>query len=377
MRTKLKLTPVHKTRDLADFIHVPWVIQGNDPNWIPPLRLERKLHLSSANPYFEHAKWQGWIAWRNGRPVGRISAQIDELYRRQHLDNAGFFGLLEAVDDEEVFAALFEQAESWLRREGMETVKGPFNLSINQECGLLVAGYDLPPAVMMPYNPPHYVKQIEKQGYSPAKDLLAYLLDTETELPPPVRNLAAKAAREVHVRPLDRKNLPREFELLRRIFNDAWSGNWGFVPFTEKEFSEMARTLSHIIRDDFVQIAEFDGEAAGMIVVIPDLNQLLGDLDGRLLPFNWVKLLWRWKTRYPDSGRVILMGVRRRHQNSLVGAAIAYLLIEALRQPIRERGLRRLELSWILEDNLRMRNIIENLGAQCYKRYRIYQKSLS
>ncbi len=377
MHTNLKLTPVQTPRDLADFIHVPWSIQGDDPNWIPPLRLERKLHLSSANPYFEHAKWQGWIAWRNGRPVGRISAQIDELYRRQHSDNAGFFGLLEAVDDEEVFAALFEQAESWLRREGMETVKGPFNLSINQECGLLVAGYDLPPAVMMPYNPPYYVAHIEKRGYSPAKDLLAYLLDTETELPRPVRNLAAKAAREVHVRPLERKNLLREFELLRQIFNDAWSGNWGFVPFTEKEFSEIARTLSHIIRDDFVQIAEFDGEAAGMIVVIPDLNQLLGNLDGRLLPFNWVKLLWRWKTRYPDSGRVILMGVRRRHQNSLVGAAIAYLLIEALRQPIRERGLRRLELSWILEDNLRMRNIIENLGARCYKRYRIYQKSLS
>ncbi len=376
MQTNLKLTPVHTPRDLATFIRIPWSIHLGNPNWIPPLLWERKLHLSPKNPYFQHAKWKGWVAWRNNQPVGRISAQIDQLYLQHHAEKTGFFGLLEAIDDDEVFSALLNQAETWLRTEGMESVQGPFNLSINQECGLLVEGHDHPPVVMMPYTPPYYAQQVEKQGYDPAKDLLAYLLDTGIELPRSVRNLAAKAAQAVKVRPLNRKKIVEEFELLRHIFNDAWSGNWGFVPFTQEEFSDMAKTLSHIIQDDFVQIAEFDGEEAGMIVVIPDLNQLLSGLNGRLLPFNWLKLLWRWGTHYPDTGRVILMGVRQHHQNSLVGAAIAYLLIEALRHPIRERGLRQLELSWILEDNQRMRGIIENLGAHCYKRYRIYQKSL-
>ncbi len=334
------------------------------------------MHLSARNPYFSHAEWQGWIAWQDGKPVGRISAQTDHLYLENHSERTGFFGMLEAIDDAGVFSALFGQAETWLKAKGMHTVRGPFNLSINQECGLLVEGFDMPPVVMMPYNPPYYPGQIEKQGYVPAKDLLAYLLDAEIEPPRAVRSLAAKAAQEIDVRPLNRKHLLQEFELLRDIFNDAWSRNWGFVPFTQEEFTEMAKTLSHVIQDDFVQIAELNGEAVGMIVAAPDLNQLLRNLNGRLLPLNWITLLWRWNMRYPDTGRVILMGIRRHYQNSLLGAAVSYLLIEALRQPVCKRGLRQMELSWILEDNLRMRSIIEDLGARCYKRYRIYQKEL-
>jgi len=362
---------------LDRFIRLPHRLHAGDPYWVPPLALERRMHLSPKNPYFRHARWQAWLAFKDGRPAGRISAQIDRLYLEHHDDKTGFFGLLDAVDDRAVFERLFQAAEAWLKDQGMQRIQGPFNLSINHECGLLVAGFDHPPAVMMPYNPPHYATHLQRLGYRKEKDLLAYHLEAGVEPPAAVCNLARKAAQLVRIRPLRRRRLMEEFEILRDIFNDAWADNWGFVPFTREEFADMAATLKYIVDDDFVQIAELDGEAVGMIVAIPDLNQLLSGLDGRLLPFNWFRLLWRWRTRPPDRGRVILMGVRRRYRESLVGAAIAYSLVEALRRPVLAKGIKAMELSWILEDNRRMRGVIESLGAVCYKRYRIYVKELS
>ncbi len=375
--THLQLLPIASRRDLDRFIRLPHRLYAGAPHWVAPLDLERRQHLSSGNPYFKHARWQGWLALRDGEPVGRISAQIDRLYLENHPDRTGFFGLLEAIDDEAVFAALLRQAETWLREAGMTAVRGPFNLSINHDCGLLVEGFDKPPMAMMPYNPPHYARHLEALGYAPAKDLLAYRLDADIAPPAGVRRLAAKAAGEIRVRPLQRQRLLEEFERLRDIFNDAWSDNWGFVPFTREEFAEMAGTLKHLVADDFVQIAEYQGEAVGMIVAIPDLNQILTGLDGRLLPFNWLKLLWRWKRRPPDAGRVILMGIRKSQRQTLLGAAIAYLLVEALLEPALRHGMRWMELSWILEDNHRIRGIIEGLGAVIDKRYRIYQKTLA
>lgn len=373
----LTIIPVTDTCHLEEFIQVPWNIYSNSSCWVPPLRLERRLHLSRKNPYFAHARWQGWIARRGNEPVGRISAQIDQLYLRQHGRQVGFFGMLEAIDDDEVFARLMVQAESWLKMQGMEAVQGPYNLSINHECGLLVEGFDRAPVIMMPYNLPYYATQLEKLNYHKVQDLLAYLLESDTSFPQAVLRLATKAAEGIQTRPLRRAHLLQEFELLRTIFNDAWADNWGFVPFTREEFTDLAKTLRHIVPSDFVQIAEIDGEAVGMIAAMPDLNQLLRDLDGRLLPFNWLKLLWRWKTAYPDTGRVMLMGILRRYRHNLIGAAIAYRLIGALRAPLLARGIKRVELSWILEDNLRMRGVIESLGAKVYKRYRIYEKALS
>ncbi len=373
----LTIIPVTDTRHLEEFIQVPWNIYPNGSCWVPPLRLERRLHLSRKNPYFAHARWQGWIARRGNESVGRISAQIDQLYLRQHGRQVGFFGMLEAIDDDEVFARLMIQAESWLKMQGMEAVQGPYNLSINHECGLLVEGFDRAPVIMMPYNLPYYATQLEKLNYHKVQDLLAYLLESNTSFPQAALRLATKAAEGIQTRPLRRAHLLQEFELLRTIFNDAWADNWGFVPFTREEFTDLAKTLRHIVPSDFVQIAEIDGEAVGMIAAMPDLNQLLRDLDGRLLPFNWLKLLWRWKTAYPDTGRVMLMGILRRYRHNLIGAAIAYRLIGALRASLLARGIKRVELSWILEDNLRMRGVIESLGAKVYKRYRIYEKALS
>lgn len=373
----ITIIPVTDTRRLKEFIQVPWNIYPNGSCWVPPLKLERRLHLAPQNPYFAHARWQGWIARRGNKPVGRISAQVDQLYLRIHGRQVGFFGMLEAIDDDEVFARLTAQAESWLKTQGMEAVQGPYNLSINHECGLLVEGFDRAPVIMMPYNLPYYATQLEKLNYHKVQDLLAYFLETDTSFPQAALRLANKAAESIQTRPLCRARLLREFELLRTIFNDAWADNFGFVPFTREEFTDLAKTLRHIIPSDFVQIAEIDGEAVGMIAAMPDLNQLLQDLDGRLLPFNWLKLLWRWKTAYPDTGRVMLMGILRRYRHNLLGAAIAYRLIGALRESLLARGIKRVELSWILEDNLRMRGVIESLGAKVYKRYRIYEKSFS
>lgn len=235
MTSTITLTPVTHTQNLKEFIQVPWRIYASGSHWIPPLRLERRLHLSRKNPYFAHARWQGWIARRGNEPVGRISAQIDRLYICQHGRQVGFFGMLEAVDEEEVFACLLAQAESWLKVQGMEAVQGPYNLSINHECGLLVEGFDQAPAVMMPYNPPYYASRLEKLNYHKAQDLLAYLLEADTTPPKAAVRLAAKAAEEIEIRPLCRTRLMREFELLRTIFNDAWADNWGFIPFTQEE----------------------------------------------------------------------------------------------------------------------------------------------
>jgi hypothetical protein len=371
----ITLIPVTSASQLEEFIHVPWRIYPPSSCWIPPLKLELRLHLSPKNPYFAHARWQAWIAKRGRQPVGRISAQIDSL-SSEHGRKTGFFGLLEAIDDEEVFAQLTAQAETWLKAQGMEAIQGPYNLSINHECGLLIEGFDRPPAVMMPYNLPYYATQLEKLNYRKAQDLLAYLLEAATPPPQAVLKFASKAAEIIKIRSLCPKTRAADFELLRTIFNDAWADNWGFVPFTPEEFNHLARTLRHLVPEDFVKIAEIEGEAVGMLVALPDLNELLLDLNGRLWPFNWLRLLWRLKAAPPHTARVILMGILRQYRLNLLGAAIAYALIDALREALLARGIQQVELSWVLEDNLRMRGVIENLGAKVYKRYRIYEKPL-
>lgn len=375
--TNIKLQPIASRRDLRQFIRVPEFIYENNPNWVPRLTLEQHLHLSNKNPFFGHARWQGWIATQNQQPVGRICAVVDNLYLKHHHQRVGFFGLLEAINEAEIFSSLLQQAGVWLREQGMETMQGPYNLSINQECGMLVDGFDSPPQIMMPYNLPYYPKHLESLGFRKAKDLLAFEIDENQPPPSAAVNLAKKAADQFLVRPLQKSDLHREFELLRSIFNDAWSDNWGFVPFTREEFQQLGSTLHYLIPEDFVQIAETEGEAVGMIVALPNFNELIHDFKGRLLPWNWLKLLWRWKAAYPDSGRVALMGIRKKYQNPMISAAIAYLLIERLRHSVLRKGIQRMELSWILEDNQRIQAVIKSLGGRCHKRYRIYQKMIA
>lgn len=336
------------------------------------------MHLSERhNPYFEHARWKAWVAYRGRRPVGRISAQIDDLDRSYHGPDRGHFGLLEAVDDPEVFSALFRAAERWLGAEGARRVLGPFNLSINQECGLLVEGFDHPPTVMMGHGTRYYPAQLERLGYGPAKDLLAYWIEAGHPWPRAARVMLDRYARRVRTRRFDSTRMGEELELLRGLFNEAWAKNWGFVPFTEAEFTDLGKTLHLLVDDDLVQIVELDGEPAAFIVLLPNINEAIRDLHGRLLPFGWAKLLWRLKRHRIRTGRITLMGVRSQYHNTRLGAALALSAVDAVHPPGLARGMRAAELSWILEDNHGLLNILEAIGARLYKRYRIYEKLLA
>jgi hypothetical protein len=375
--SQLEIRPVTDSNELKAFIEVPWAIYRHDPHWVPPLKFERKEALSSKNPYFEHAHWQAWLAYRDGVPVGRISAQVDSLYLEFHDPHTGFFGLIEAVDDAEVFAALFDAAEAWLEKQGMKTVLGPFNLGINQEIACLVEGFDTPPFVMMGHSRPYYGQQIEQQGYGKAEDVFSYGLDVDAfVLPKTMQSLLDRLSKKINVRPLNRKNTDADLKTMRDIFNDAWAGNWGFVPFTKKEFSAVGKELLMIVPSDFIYIAEFEGKPAAFIVLIPNLNEAIADLDGKLFPFGWVKLLWRLKVRFPKTARIALMGVRQEFQHTRKGPALAYSIIQCLHAPGVKRGVKRIEASWILEQNQGMRKIMEQLGGEITKRYRMYQKTL-
>lgn len=373
----LRVIPVTGRRMIRRFIEVPWSLYAHDPCWIPPLILEREWHLSPRNPYFEHAQFQAWIACRDDRTVGRISAQIDQLHLRQHHDATGFFGLLEAEDDAETFRSLFTVAEEWLRQRSISRIRGPFSLSINDECGLLVEGFDSPPPIMLGHALPYYARRIEEQGYASEQDLLAYLTHPAVPLSCHLEAIATRFADRVTVRTMRRDRFHEDLEIIRDIFNDAWSGNWGFIPFTTAEFRELGKNLKLLVNMESVRIAEVDGEPAAMIVMFPNLNEAIRDLNGRLLPFGWVKLLWRLKVAGVKSARVPLMGVRRRYQGGLLGAALALMVISPVHERAREQGVAVVDMSWILEQNHGMIKIIDSIGSKLYKRYRIYQKDLN
>ena len=357
-----------------------WALAANlyrhDAQWVPPLLAERHELLSPRNPVFGHVRMQAWLVQRGDAVVGRISAQIDTLYAQTHGDRVGYFGLLEAEDDPDVFATLLGTAEQWLRARGATEVRGPFNLTINEECGLLVDGFDTPPMVMMGHARPYYAARLEALGYAKAKDLLAYIVGTDFAFPAAAQRVIERERDQVSLRPVDFRHLDRDIEILRDIFNDAWAGNWGFVPFTAAEFKQLGQLVRWLVDPGFVQIAEINGEPVAMIAVLPNINEAIADLRGRLLPFGWAKLLWRLKVRHPEGVRVALMGVRKRLQRSRLGSALAMLVIDAARQTALRRGATQAEMSWILEDNRGMCSIIESLGSRCYKRYRIYGKAL-
>jgi hypothetical protein len=372
----VEILPVRTRRDLWRFIDLPDQVHSGDPAWIAPLRIERRLHLSRFNPWLEHGRWQAWLALRNGNPVGRITAQVDSLHRNRYGADTGHFGFLDAIDDRQVFAALFATAEEWLRGQGSRDITGPLNFSINQECGLLVEGFSTPPVVMMPHGCPWYGDHVRSLGYQPARDLLAYWIRTDFTPPRVMESLVRRFGPRVRMRPLRRDRMAEDLEVLRDIFNDAWSDNWGFIPFTAAEFAEIGSLLRLLVPDEFVHIAELDGRPAAFIVGLPNLNEAAADLHGRLLPFGWWKLARRIRRDEVHTGRVPLMGVRREYQNTPFGIALAFLVIQALKECLFRRGIAEVEMSWILDDNKGMRHILEVIGSTLYKRYRIYGKRL-
>ncbi|MDH4040151.1 MAG: N-acetyltransferase [Gammaproteobacteria bacterium] len=360
----------------SQFLALPHRLYAGDPAWVAPLNFEQRQRFSPANHFFDHARWRAWLALRNGVPVGRITAQVDEMHLRQHADGAGYFGMLEAEEDPAVFSALLEAAAGWLRSEGMQKVRGPFNLHINEEVGLLVDGFSTPPFVLMGHARPYYGAAIEAQGYRGVKDLLAYHIRPDFEPPRVMTKLAQRVSDRVKVRPARRKHLKEDAAIMLDVFNDAWEHNWGFVPLVAAEWEETVLTLAKLMPDDYIQIAEYDGEPVAFIVALPNLNEAIRDLKGKLLPFGWAKLLWRLKVSHPQTARIPLMGVRQSFQHSRLGPTLAFMVIDAVRKALHARGVKNVEMGWILEDNDGMRNIIETIGGQAYKRYRVYEKDL-
>lgn len=375
----LTIAEVVTKADLARFIRLPARLNAADRAWITPLVSEQEAAFSAgSNPFFEHAEVAFWIASRDGRDVGRISAQIDALAPRDPAGPAGHFGLIAAEDDPQVFARLFETAEAWLRARGCVKALGPFNLSVNEEVGLLVDGFDTPPMVLMGHDPPYAGGRIEALGYTKAKDVYAYMGGVADDLPAPIlRRIRRPPGPGVRLRMVDMKRYDAEVATLTEILNDAWRGNWGFTPTTEAETRQLAKSLRPVLDPRLVWFAEIDGEPAGFVAFLPNVNEAIADLGGRLLPFGWAKLLWRLKVRGVKSVRVPLMGVRRKFGEGLKGQVLAFRLIDAAASQARALGYQHCEMSWILEDNLPMRRIAEAAGARIYKTYRIYEKALA
>ena len=375
-RDQITLVEAKSRQTVNDFLHLPERIYAGDAAWVAPLMFEQKQRVFENKPLFAHCEVAAWVAYRDGMPVGRITAQLDQMQPEDEAGKIGYFGMLEAVDDRSVFDALFETAQDWLRARGAASVRGPYNLSINEDLGLLVDNFEDPPFIMMGHAPRYYSGRVEEQGFEAVKDLLTYKVRPDFVAPDVMQKLATRASRTVKIRTLDRKNKAADFEAMRDMFNDAWSDNWGFVPFTHEEFEETAKVLSLLLPDDFIQIAEIEGRPVAFITAFPNINELIGDLRGRLLPFGWAKLLWRIKVTGARSARVALMGVRKEYQYSRLGPTLAFLVIDAVRKAMVKRNVTSVEMGWVLEDNDGMRHIIEAVGSTIYKRYRVYQKTL-
>lgn len=366
---------LNNKKDLNDFVEIPWKIYAGDPNWVAPLKMAVKDLFKKNHPFYQTGHIKAWIATRDGEDIGRIAAIVNNAHNDYHNEKTGFFGFVEAIDSKVVWESLLETAENYLRKQGMQQIRGPLNPSTNYEGAALVEGEDGPPVLMMSYNPKYYPAKMESFGYEKSKDMLAYIFNIRTELPEIIQKIAQRTetSNKVTYRKLNRKNWDREVDLMFEIYNSAWEANWGFVPMTRAEFDHMAKDLKMILKDELILFTEVDGVAAGFIVGLPDLFQVLHkNRSGKLFPTGIFKLLRADK--YITRVRVLLMGVRPEYRK---------LGLEALMYKKEQENIlnyfpkiEEVEMSWILEDNLPMNKPLVRMGARPYRRYRIYGKNL-
>jgi hypothetical protein len=361
------------------FVDFAWEVYRDDPAWVPPLKDEvHGLLNPKKNPWFEHARAQLFLALRGERVVGRISAQVDELVLEHMGAGTGQWGMFEALDGEAA-AELIATAENWLREQGMTRALGPFSLSIWDEPGLEIEGFAEAPTVMMGHHRPQYEGWVEAAGYRKAKDLLTYEVNITHWDDPLINRLIAAGERnpKIRIRKVDKSRFDEEARIILNLLNDAWSDNWGFVPLTESEIAYAGKKLKPIIYEELVRVAEYDGQAVAFMITIPDMNELIRDLDGKLFPFGWAKLLWRLRHPKTRRARVPLMGVAKKLHHTRLASQLAFMLIEFTRRDVvRNFGVTIGEFGWILEDNKGMLSIAELPGARVNHRFRIYEKGL-
>jgi hypothetical protein len=369
-------------RDRADFIALPYRLHRADPNWTAPLRRDiRRLIDRRRNPFFEHGDACFWLARRGGVTVGRISAQINQLHLATHHDETGNFGMLEVIDDPTVFTALLRTAEGWLRERNMRRVVGPYSLSINDEIGLVVSGFETPSMVGLPHTPPYYARRLEGEGYLKVKDLHALRVNYAELVTQHLNSLERVTAKlqtdgRLGVRFLDPKRFAEDMRLALKIYNEAWTDNWGFLQVTEREAEQFVEQLAPVLPPQGVIFALADGEPAAILVALPNFNELLADLDGRLFPVGWLKLLWRMRFRKPKAARVILFGVGKRYRGSAISAALGVLMMTTIFKVGRDYGIDTVEFSWILEDNKASLEGSYAIGGRLAKVFRLYAKRL-
>ncbi|MCC6556547.1 MAG: hypothetical protein IT372_26610 [Polyangiaceae bacterium] len=365
-------------KGLKDFLDVVDTIYAGDPCYVRPLDFDVADRLDKKkNPFFEHAEGTAWVAYRDGRPVGRITAQIDHEHLKRHHDDAGMFGFLDTIDDEEVARALLEEAARWVKARGMKRLRGPVSLSLNEEVGCLIEGFDHPPMIMMTYHRPYQGGLIERAGLAKAKDVYAWRYDVG-EVPARAQKAHADvlAMPEVQTREADLKQIDRDIRIIMDVFNDAWSDNWGFVPLTENELRKLAADTKLILLPELTKLTFVDGEPAAVAMALPNLNEIIQDLHGKLFPFGVLKLLYRLRVRGPRSGRLVILGIRKKfRQMRRYGGLSAFLYVE-MNRAAHLLGIREGELGWTLEDNAAITAGIRLMGGTIYKRYRIYEREL-
>jgi hypothetical protein len=359
---------------LKEFINLPWSIYANYPNWVPPLKKEvERLLDTSKHPFWEFSERILFLARRGSETVGRIAGIVDGHYNQCHDEKMGIWGFFECADDPEAAAALFSRVEQWVTQKGMTFLRGPLNPSMNNETGLLIEGFQYPPVVGMTYNPPYYQRLIESCGFEKEKDLLAFLIDGEYRLPEWMDRLAERTANKkgVRIRHVDPKKMDAEFALIREIYNDSWSGNWGFVPLTENEMKEIQKNVKPFADPDLVFFIYYDDEPAAVCVIFPNVNPLLKRLNGSIGLMGIIKaLLYR---REITGLRLIMFGIKEKYRQLGLPMLAFQHIYEVARQ---KKGFKDLEMGWTLEDNESINFLTEETGAKRYKTYRIFRKPL-
>ncbi len=360
-------------KDLGAFIDYPYALFRDHPCWVGDLKKDVLHQLETGHPFWRHAERRLFMAFRDGRPAGRVAAIVNQAHNNFHGDRTGFFGFFDCADDKEAAAGLLAAAGAWLKARGMDSALGPVNPSTNETCGMLAEGFDSPPMVMMPYTPPYYLELMAAAGFSKAKDLYAYRQNTAAPFPERFGRILARTLRDGRTEAVlaDVKRLDEAIAEVKDIYNSAWEKNWGFVPMTSEEMDDLAAALKPVLRPEYLIFARVDGRPAAFCLLLPDLNIALKAAHGALNPLNIIPFLYRFKFKL-NRGRMLTLGVKQEFR----GKGLELLLIERAIASAKRLGWEWGEMSWTLEDNKLINGTIEALGGELYRRYRLFEKKL-